>query len=236
MSERPNSAASNASFEFDALNQAVNYRHALVRHFRPHLGREVIEVGAGIGQITELLAQQPGVASVHAVEPDAAFCQALRQRLPRLAVTEGTLEQCPCPAVDSIVSVNVLEHILEDEAELRRYVRLLTPRRGTLCLFVPARPEIYAPIDKDFGHHRRYTRPELEAKLRAAGFTDVRVRYFNLIGYFSWWLVFRALGSRQFKTGSVKLFDRWIFPVGHWLESNVVAPPIGQSLMAFAKP
>lgn len=236
MSERPNSAASNASFEFDALNEAVNYRHALVGHFRPHLGRDVIEVGAGVGQFTELLAQQPGVASVHAVEPDAAFCRALRQRLPQLAVTEGTLEHCPVTAADAIVSVNVLEHILEDEAELRRYARLLAARKGTLCLFVPARPEIYAPIDRDFGHHRRYTRKELEAKLRAAGFTDVRVRYFNLIGYFSWWVVFRVLGSRQFKTGSVRLFDRWIFPVGHWIESNLVAAPIGQSLMAFAKP
>jgi len=236
MSEQPNSAATNASFEFDALNQAVNYRHALVRLFRPHLGREVVEVGAGIGQITALIAQQPGVANVHAVEPDPDFCRALRSRLPNEDVTEGTLDQCPLTAADSIVSVNVLEHILEDEAELRRYVRLLSARRGTLCLFVPARPEIYAPIDRDFGHHRRYTRPELEGKLKAAGFTDVRVRYFNLIGYFSWWLVFRVLGSRQFKTGSVRLFDRWIFPVGHWVETNLTAPPIGQSLLAFAKP
>jgi SAM-dependent methyltransferase len=236
MSETPNSAASNASFEFDALNEAVNYRHALVAHFRPHLGREVIEVGAGIGQITELIAQRPGVNRVHAVEPDPAFCQMFRQRLPQIALTEGTLEQCPLTESDSIISVNVLEHILEDQAELARYARLLKARRGTLCLFVPARMEIYAPIDRDFGHHRRYTHGELETKLRTAGFSDIRLRYFNFIGYFSWWLMFRVFGKRKFDVGSVRLFDRWIFPAGHWVESNLMAAPIGQSLMAFAKP
>lgn len=235
MSELPNSAASNASFEFDALGQAVNYRETLVRHFNPHLRGDVVEVGAGIGQITELLAKQPTVSNVYAVEPDAGFCRMFRQRLPAVKLTEGTLDAFAQEAADALVSVNVLEHILEDEAELGRYARLLKARRGMLCLFVPARPEIYAPIDRDFGHHRRYTKPELKRKLRTAGFTEINVRYFNFIGYFSWWLVFRMLGRRHFDTASVRLFDRWIFPPGNWLESNLCAPPVGQSLLAFAK-
>lgn len=68
-------------------------------------------------------------------------------------------------ACDAIVSVNVLEHIARDQAELVAYRSLLGRTSGCLCLFVPAGPGIYAPIDRDFGHHRRYTRPELDRKL-----------------------------------------------------------------------
>ena len=87
----------------------------------------------------------------------------------------------------AVVSVNVLEHIYEDDTELARWRQKLAARGGHLCLFVPARPEIYAPIDRDFGHHRRYTRPQLRSKLEGAGFSIIRLNYFNWVGYFAWW-------------------------------------------------
>ena len=106
---------------------------------------------------------------------------------------------------------------------------------GALCLFVPARPEIYAPIDKDFGHFRRYTRPELRGKLQRAGFRIERLRYYNLVGYFAWWFNFCVLKKRGFDAGAVRFFDRAIFPWSHWLEVNVSPPPLGQSLLAVAR-
>ena len=104
-----------------------------------------------------------------------------------------------------------------------------------LCLFVPARPEIYAPIDKDFGHFRRYTRPELKGKLFRAGFQVERLWYFNFVGYFAWWFNFRLLKKREFEREKLRLHDRAIFPVVHWLESKVLRPPFGQSLLAVAR-
>lgn len=235
MDEIPNSSAANASFEFDALNQAVNYRNSLIAHFRRHLKGDVLEAGAGIGQMTELIACLPGVERVHAVEPDPEFCRHLRNRLPTAQVTEGTLKEFTGGDMDALVSINVLEHIAEDGAELIRYRQALAGRKGHLCLFVPARQEIYAPLDHDFGHHRRYSRPELREKLEAAGFEIVGLHYFNLIGYFSWAIMFKLLGSRKFKAGSLRLFDRRIFPVGHWLETRICRPPLGQSLIAVAR-
>jgi hypothetical protein len=112
---------------------------------------------------------------------------------------------------------------------------LLRKRHGHACLFVPARPEIYAPIDKDFGHFRRYTKPELQLKLTNAGFKVERLVYFNLIGYFAWWFNFKVLQKRIFEAGAVRTFDRMIFPAGHWMEESLMRPPIGQSLLAVAK-
>jgi hypothetical protein len=100
---------------------------------------------------------------------------------------------------------------------------------------VPARPEIYSPIDRDFGHFRRYVRAELTGKLQTAGFRVLRLHYFNLIGYLAWWWTFRVLKQRSFNLGSVRLFDRGIFPVSSFLERRVMRPPIGQSLVAIAE-
>jgi len=232
----PVDALPESDFEFSALRWAENYRRVLIAEFAAHLRGRVVEVGSGIGQMTELLIRAPGVEEVLAVEPDPRFGPEFRRRLPDTPLLEGTVSQVeagrPCHC---IVSVNVLEHIEADEAELKAYAALLKANRGALCLFVPARPEIYAPIDKDFGHYRRYTRSVLLGRLKAAGFEVLRLNYFNLIGYFAWWFNFCLLRKRHFDEGAVRFFDGAVFPVSHFLESRLMRPPIGQSLLAVAR-
>ncbi len=234
--ERPNEIVPDATFEFEALRHANNYRATLIREFGPFLKGGVIEIGAGIGQVTEMIAKHAGVEKVIGVEPDDRFCAEFRKRLPDQPLIHGTIEavdrQSPWNA---IVSVNVLEHIRDDERELKLYADILRAQHGHLCLFVPARQEIYAPLDQDFGHFRRYARPELRAKLEQAGFEIVRLDYFNWVGYFAWWFNFCLLKKRNFDVGAVKFFDGVILPVNHWLESRVCRPPFGQSLIAIAR-
>jgi SAM-dependent methyltransferase len=223
-------------FEFSALNEAENYRRALLAEFSPFLGDQVIEIGSGIGQFSELLSSHPSVNHLICVEPDPEFCREHRARLNKMTLVEGTVDDLPAAAEgDAIVSVNVLEHIEQDETELSAYSRILRARRGALCLFVPARKEIYAPLDRDFGHFRRYSKAELRAKLGRAGFKIQHLSYFNFVGYFAWWLNFRLLGSRSFNPGSVRFFDRVVFPVVHRMESSIARPPFGQSLLAIAR-
>jgi SAM-dependent methyltransferase len=235
-SEQPNAIAATEDFEFAALNEARNYRRALIGEFSPYLRGRVAEVGAGIGQLTAELASVPTITQLTAVEPEQRFAERLRRDQPTRTVIHGTAADLPVgDGWNAIVSVNVLEHIREDVEELKRWRGLLAPARGHLCLFVPARPELYAPIDKDFGHFRRYTKPGLRQALTDAGFEIVRCDYFNAVGYFAWWASFVLLGQREFKVGSVRLFDRAIFPLVHAWERNVLRPPFGQSLMAVAR-
>jgi hypothetical protein len=234
MSVRPNGSASD--FEFQALRGANNYRRALLKLFAPHLHGRVIEIGAGCGQFTEHLRQLSAVQYLLAVEPNARFCAEFRNAFPAQPLVEGAITAISEPGPwNGIVSINVLEHIREDENELVIYASLLKKAQGRLCLFVPARQEIYAPIDGDFGHHRRYSRDNLHRKLDRAGFKIVKLHYFNFIGYFAWWLSFRVMGQRKFNSAMVRLFDRVIFPVGFGLESHLAWPPIGQSLIAVAE-
>jgi SAM-dependent methyltransferase len=238
-SPSPNSQAINSDFEFAALSEARQYRRALLDSFRPHLHGEVLEVGAGIGQFTTEITSLPAVANLTAVEPDPKFYDTLARKLPPAQIVTGSAgayQLDPKIGWDSIVSINVLEHIEEDQVELGVYCRLLAKRNGTLCLFVPARGEIYAQLDRDFGHFRRYGRINLREKLQRAGFEIITLRYYNFAGYFAWWFTFCLMGRRHFNPSAVRWFDRCIFPAVFWFETHIFAPPLGQSLLAIARP
>lgn len=236
MTGLPNETAQSSDFEFAALNEARNYRHALLRDFGEHLRGRVLEVGAGVGQITAGLRRVPAITRLVAIEPDPEFCARLRATFPDHALIQGTIDDLKSDEPwDAILSINVLEHIAKDERELAIYRKVLAREKGTLCLFVPARPEIYAPLDKDFGHFRRYTRPELRRKLEQAGFQILHLRYYNFIGYFTWWINFRVMQKRRFGVKAVRWFDRMAFPLMHGFEKCICPPPIGQSLLAVAR-
>lgn len=223
-----------SEFEFAALREANNYRAALVEEFAPFLSGRVLEVGAGVGQMTGALRKVKTIEHLVAVEPNQAFCDRFRTVFRGQDIIEGTVRDVPMDPWNAIVSINVLEHIRDDLKELKAYRRLLRQTVGHLCLFVPARPEIYAPIDEDFGHCRRYVKEDLAQKLEKARFKVVHLRYFNSAGYFAWWFNFCVLRRRHFDPASVSFFDRVIFPKVRWLESKMT-PSFGQSLLAIAR-
>jgi len=236
MAETPNELATSQDFEFEALERAVNYRAAVIHEFSPWLTGDVLEIGAGIGQFTAPLKALPAVRRVVCLEPELKFVEPLRKKFPGTTVIEGTIDDLDeVIEWDAMLSVNVLEHIRDDAGELAKYARRLSKRRGHLCLFVPARPELHAPIDRNFGHYRRYTKPELALKLDRAGFDVTRLCYYNWLGYFGWLFNFVLLGREQFDVASVAAFDRLIFPVGNVIERTLFRPPFGQSLLAVAR-
>ena len=235
MKSQANEIANTEDFEFAALSEAKNYRKALVQEFADFLKGDVIEVGAGIGQMTAEFAKIQGIRKLLPVEPDSGFCRQHRENCRGTQVVEGTIDDVGNSLNwDAIVSINVLEHIEKDDVELKKYAALLREKSGVLCLFVPARPEIYALIDQDFGHFRRYTKRTLIERLTAAGFSIRRIDYFNFTGYFAWWLNFCVLKKRTFEVEKVRFYDRIVFPIVHFLELRILRPPIGQSFVVVA--
>jgi SAM-dependent methyltransferase len=229
-------ALASQNFEFAALSEARNYRAAIAKLFAPHLTGDIVEIGAGIGQMLEDVQRICKPRSIAAVEPDPDFFLQLQRGLPHAKVWHGLEADLPeAESFDAVLSVNVLEHIEKDTEALGKWRMRLLPRKGRLCLLVPARPELYSLMDLDFGHFRRYTRNDLAQKLAAAGFTDLQVNYFNLVGYFAWALNFKLLNSRHFNPTAVRFFDRFIFPFFHRMENALGHPPLGQSLIAVAK-
>lgn len=224
-------AEEHKTFEFEALAAANRYRRAIVSELAPYLGKKVVEIGAGVGQITASLQEVPSVETILAVEPERDFHDAHRGR--PWTLLRGTSRDVDARGDwDSAVLVNVLEHIESDVEELAWLRQLVRPATGHVCVLVPARPELYAEIDRDFGHFRRYTQPELQSKFTEAGLEMKACHYFNWAGYFAWGLSMKLLRQRRFSKGSVRFYDQYIFPWVHWMERRVARPPFGQSLIA----
>ena len=196
----------------------------------------IIDHGAGTGGLaTALLAAKLG--DVVAVEPDPQLVEVLRDKFAGVAnarVSAGTLDDYLVEhgreSVDTIVSSNVIEHIADDVACLQAMYELLRPG-GAVGLYVPARPELFGSLDRAVGHHRRYTKPELESKLERAGFHVELVQYRNLVSVLPWIITGQILKVNKLGDGSLKLFDKVVFPVARWIEDRL-RPAYGLNLVA----
>ena len=222
--------------ELDAMAEARNYCRWILDFFAPYLGQKVIEIGAGAGTFSQLLLSSGRASELILFEPGANLFPLLQQRFgndPRVHLQSGSFDPSVLeePA-DSIVLVNVLEHISDDDALLLQIRQSLRPG-GRVLLFVPALEWNYGSLDKAFEHHRRYSKPILRKKLEQAGFRIEQARYVNFLGITSWFLAGKVLRRRTLQPRQVRWYDRWIVPWSFKLE-QICEPPVGQSLVAVA--
>ena len=222
--------------ELDAMAEARNYCRWILGSFAAHLGNRVVEIGAGAGTFSRLLLGADSTSELFLFEPGANLFPLLQQQFgddPRVHLQTGPFDPSVLhEAVDSIVLVNVLEHVSDDDALLLQIQQSLRPG-GRLLLFVPALEWNYGSLDEAFGHHRRYSKRVLRKKLEGAGFRVEHARYVNFLGIASWFLAGRVFGQKTLKPRQVRWYDRWIIPWSLRLE-EIWEPPIGQSLIAVA--
>lgn len=214
---------------------ARNYHSWIAEMFSPYLGARVIEVGAGVGTFAGYLLGQPGVAELVAMEPAANLFPALQQRLAgheRALAIQGYLGSETLRPADSVVLVNVLEHVHDDVAMLRT-AKAHLGAGGHLLIFVPALPWLYGSLDRAFEHFRRYRKVELRERLASAGFHVKTLDYVNLPGVASWFLAGKVLRRKTLGSSSVLFYDRCVVPVVRRIEERR-KPPLGQSLIAVA--
>ena len=229
--------------DLEAMSFALNYHRWILKIFAPYLGTRIVEVGAGTGSFSELvLKYQP--ESLSLVEPSEEMYKMLNERIGQLnsptqiktynTVFAGVAERLKATQrPDSVILVKVLEHILDDETELSTVHRTVSSG-GRVLIFVPALPWLYGIFDEHIGHHRRYTKSELEGKCRCAGFTVVECRYFDIAGIVPWWLKYRLFKSSTMEPRTVKTYDTYVVPAASALES-IMRPPIGKNLLLIGK-
>lgn len=224
--------------DLEAMSVADRYNREIVSAFSPFLGERSIEVGAGIGNISVLLLERE-LEHLHVVEPDRVMHARISERLrgrTRVTVHRGFLStvvaQDRVGGADSVVSVNVLEHVEEDIAELTLMRSVLRPG-GHLCLWVPALPALYSDFDRALGHYRRYRKAELAAKVREAGFRTLRIEYRDIVGMAAWFLACRVLGL-GLSPGKMRIYDRVVVPLTAGIERRLRLP-VGKNLLVVAR-
>ena len=211
---------------------APRYNRWLTERVAPWVGRRVLEIGAGIGNMAEFFVDRERLVLA---EPDAAYRTRLAARFAgrsNVAVVPVMLPVVDpglaAERLDTVICLNVLEHIEADQAALLAMRSLLQPG-GRLVLLVPALQSIYGTLDSALGHYRRYGAQELREKMAAAGLRLVRLEYFNMAGIFGWWLTGRVLRRTIIPSGSLRLYDAFV-PL--FRLEQLLPWRIGQSLIA----
>lgn len=222
--------------DLEAMSFAVNYHKWILDEFRPYLGRKVIEVGAGTGDFSTLLLNEQ-IDELSLVEPSEMFDQlSVNIASDKIAVTffknifADVVAQFFGPkAPDTIIYINVLEHIEDDAHELSLIYDCLQPG-GRALIFVPALPSLYGEFDRQIGHFRRYIKKDLSELARTAGFTVTKAKYFDFVGMIPWFIKYKILKSSTLESGLIKLYDDIAVPVNKVAES-LITPPIGKNLL-----
>jgi SAM-dependent methyltransferase len=130
--------------------------------------------------------------------------------------------------LDTVVALNVIEHIAGDVEALRCIRSMLRPP-GRAVVLVPALERLFGSLDSALGHHRRYTRHSIAERMREAGFRLERVFYFNLLGTIGWWLNARIRKLPRIPLTQLQYFDRLV-PMLRI--EDMIRLPLGQSVIA----
>ncbi len=219
----------------ERMGRLKRYNQWIWDSISSHVGDRVLEVGAGIGNMTRMLY---GRALVVATDVDAPYVDILRnkfRRRPGVEVEHLDLSNEACLALaryrfDSIICLNVLEHIEDDVAALR-YMFELCGEGGMVAIYVPADQSLFGSMDTSVGHFRRYSKEELVGKLEQVGFVVDKAFHQNRLGRFGWWMNARLLRRTHMPSGQSRLFDNLV-PLLRRLEST--PPSRGLSVVALA--
>ncbi len=222
----------------EVIDELYNYNHWIFRQVRPFIRGSVCEVGCGTGVITQFLVNQ---SRVMGIEPYPPSLRKIRERFAQhknLSFTSHSLQECPNNDVerasfDTVICLNVLEHIKDDVGALRR-MRDLCKTGGRVVILVPAHMSAYGHMDRSFGHFRRYNRRGLRRAFGEAGLKMTDGFYMNAIGYFGWILQGRLMKRKRISVSTARNFNRMVVLL-EALE-HIIHPPFGQSLVMTGTP
>jgi SAM-dependent methyltransferase len=218
------------------LASADNYNRWIYSQVGPYLGQRILDVGCAIGNITQFYADREQVIGVDVVPEELSVA---RERFAgknfevyHMDVASPELLGFRDRNLDTAVCLNVLEHVEDDVQALRNMRDTLIPG-ATICLLVPCNKWLFGPMDAIDHHYRRYTKAEMNAKLKEAELTLVHQNYFNLLGIAAWFLQNRVLRRSMAAPAQYSLYDTLV-PALRVIE-NALPVPSGLSLVTIAR-
>ncbi|MDD5492389.1 MAG: class I SAM-dependent methyltransferase [bacterium] len=205
------------------------------QQFQPFLGKRVLDVGCGLGNFVGFFR---GAEYYLGLDNDPIMVANLQKEcrefknieIAVMDITDKNItEDLKQKSFDTVICVNVLEHIKDDTTAIQNMIAIL-PSGGRLCLLVPALPCLYGSLDALDGHFRRYTKKSLSSLTKAMPVKTEGLYYFNLIGALGWFLKSRIIREQQHSNANYSLMNL-ILPVAAGLERHW-RPPLGMSLVA----
>lgn len=211
------------------------YRRFQLDLISPYCGRSVLEVGAGLGEFAQGFT---GLDRLVVTDADPGAVELLAARFadrPEVEAQQLALgsELSIDKPVDSVIAINVLEHIEDDAGALRSLAELVVPG-GTIVLWVPGYQQLYGEFDRRVGHVRRYTPATVSDAVLRAGLQVEVAKPVNLLGGIAWWAAVRRGGSTAPNPKLVAIYDRFVVPATRLIESRVRVP-FGQTVLCVVR-
>jgi SAM-dependent methyltransferase len=226
--------------ELDLFSGALHWKAYWSSIIKPYLGKTILDVGAGIGATAKTFARTD-CAQYLALEPDQSLVERMKDAAAnggfpeRFEVLAGTSEILRADQrFETILYIDVLEHIAGDREELDRAATHLKPG-GRIIVLSPAHQWLFTPFDEAIGHVRRYNKASLLSAKPTALVVD-KLFYLDSVGMLA------SLGNRLLlrqsspTVGQIKLWDSWMVPVSRVLD-RFTGFGLGKSIVAvFRKP
>jgi len=225
----------------ELMSESHRFNDWMYEEIKPSLYGDILEIGSGIGTFSEKLITDFPDSKLTFTDISPMYIELLKKKFSsnrkmevyKLDLNEKIdYERIGYKKFDSILAVNVLEHVENDEFAFSQLYDMLK-EKGTLVVLVPCHKFLYNIIDKNIGHFRRYTKKELEHRVRKAGFIIDKTFSFNTIGLIGWYLNGNLLKNPKVSGTGLKVLDN-VVPVLKYTE-KICGKRIGLSIICYAK-
>lgn len=217
-----------------------NFTRWIYEQIFPSLQGNILEVGSGLGTFSELIIHDFPLSLITLSDISPSYVKNLEAKFSskRVFVCKLDLnniddyERIGYEKFDSIIAINVLEHIENDERALRQLYKMLK-KDGVMVILVPANKFLYNVIDESIGHWRRYTKKELETKVGKNQFRIERMFSFNILGMFGWYINGNLCKNPAINKNVGSIFDKLVHLMK--IVEKMFGRKIGLSIICIAR-
>lgn len=203
----------------EVISEAGHFNRWMYETIKPHCSGEILEIGSGIGNISQFFIHDGAEISLSDIEN--SYFPRLREKfgdkknlkgMYLLDFSDKNLEKNYPEMLgkfDTVFALNVVEHIPNHEQAMRNAMKMLKPG-GKVVILVPAFQWLYNGFDEQLDHQRRYTRKSLKKLIEGSGFELKSTQYFNFIAILGWYISGTILRKEMIPGGQMKLYDKLV--------------------------